>query len=114
MAFEGGGNKLNITINNVSLSDYRNQFNDTNLVHLVAIEYTIENTGNGEVGFNLEYDASFYDIDGYACEVYPGGDSVYNLAKGKKAVGLAHIAVNNETPFLEMELGGVTYKWNLE
>ena len=112
--FKQGSNLLAITIDSVYLSDYRNKFSDTPLVYLAAVEYTVENIGTSSVGVNLEYDANFYDIDGYKCEGYPGGDGVYNLDAGKKAKGLAHIAVNNETKYLQMEMGGVTYKWTLE
>ena len=112
--FKQGSNLLAITIDSVYLSSYRNKYSDTPLVYLVAIEYTVENIGNGSVGIDLEYDANFYDADGYKCEDYVGGDSVYNLDNGKKAKGLAHIALNNETKYLQMEMGGITYKWNLE
>ena len=112
--FKQGSNLLAITIDNVYLSNYRNRYSDIPLVYLVAIEYTVENIGVSSIGVNLEYDANFYDIDGYKCEDYLGGDGVYNLDVGKKAKGLAHIAVNNETKYLQMEMGGVTYKWILE
>lgn len=112
--FKQGSNLLAITIDNVYLSNYRNRYSDIPLVYLVAIEYTVENIGVSSVGVNLEYDANFYDIDGYKCEDYVGGDGVYNLDNGKKAKGLAHIALNNEAKYLQMEMGGITYKWTLE
>ena len=31
--------------------------------------------------------------------------------KGMKTNGKAYVGINNDTPYLEMYLGGVTYKW---
>ena len=112
--FKQGNNLLAITIDNVYLSNYRNKYSDTPLVYLVAVEYTVENIESGSISINLEYEANFYDADGYKCEDYVGGDGVYNLDNGKKGKGLAHIALNNETKYLQMEMGGITYKWTLE
>ena len=101
-----------LTINNVYKTDERNQFEDP-INQVVIIEYTVENISipNDDFYVNLEYDGEFYNSDGYKVGAYPGGDAVYDLAEGMKANGTAYIGINNDTPYLEMHLGGVTYKW---
>ena len=101
-----------LTINNVYKTDERNQFEDP-INQVVIIEYTVENISipNNDFYCNLEFDAEFYNSDGYKVGAYPGGDAVYDLAEGMKANGTAYIGINNDTPYLEMHLGGVTYKW---
>lgn len=101
-----------LTINNVYKTDERNQFEDP-INQVVIIEYTVENISipNDDFYVNLEYDGEFYSSDGYKVGPYPGGESVYDLAEGMKANGTAYIGINNDTPYLEMHLGGVTYKW---
>ena len=101
-----------LTINNVYKTDERNQFEDP-INQVVIIEYTVENISipNDDFYVNLEYDGEFYSSDGYKVGPYPGGESVYDLAEGMKANGKAYVGINNDTPSLEMHLGGVTYKW---
>ena len=101
-----------LTINNVYKTDERNMFEDP-INQVVVIEYTVENISipNNDFYCNLEFDAEFYNSDGYKVGAYPGGDAVYNLAEGMKANGTAYIGINNDTPYLEMHFGGVTYKW---
>ena len=101
-----------LTINNVYKTDERNQFEDP-INQVVIIEYTVENISipNDDFYVDLEYDGEFYSSDGYKVGPYPGGESVYDLAEGMKANGTAYIGINNDTPYLEMHLGGVTYKW---
>lgn len=101
-----------LTINNVYKTDERNMFEDP-INQVVVIEYTVENISipNNNFYCNLEFDAEFYNSDGYKVGAYPGGDAVYDLAEGMKANGTAYIGINNDTPYLEMHLGGVTYKW---
>ena len=103
----------NLTIDDVYITDDRNRFEDP-INQVVIIEYTVENVSIPDDDFyvNLELDAEFYNSDGFKCESYPGGDSVFDLAKGMKAKGTAYIGINNDTPYLEMHFGGVTYKWN--
>ena len=101
-----------LTINNVYKTDERNMFEDP-INQVVVIEYTVENISipNDDFYCDLEFDAEFYNSDGYKVGAYPGGDAVYNLAEGMKANGTAYIGINNDTPYLEMHFGGVTYKW---
>ena len=101
-----------LTINNVYKTDERNQF-EAPINQVVIIEYTVENISipNDDFYVNLEYDGEFYSSDGYKVGPYPGGESVYDLAEGMKANGKAYVGINNDTPYLEMHLGGVTYKW---
>lgn len=101
-----------LTINNVYRTDDRNQFEDP-INQVVVVEYTVENISipSNDFYLCLEYDGEFYNSDGFKCSAYPGGDSVYDLAEGMKANGTAYIGINNDTPYLEMHFGGVTYKW---
>lgn len=103
-----------LTINNVYKTDDRNQFEDP-INQVVIIEYTVENISipSDDFYLSLEHEAEFYNSDGYKVSSYPGGDSVYDLAEGMKANGTAYIGINNDTPYLEMHFGGLTYKWNL-
>ena len=102
-----------LTINNVYKTDERNRFEDP-INQVVVIEYTVENISIPSDDFYLclGYDGEFYNSDGYKCSPYPGGDSVSDLAEGMKANGKTCIGINNDTPYLEMHFGGVTYKWN--
>ena len=101
-----------LTINNVYKTDERNMFEDP-INQVVVIEYTVENISipNNDFYCNLGFDAEFYNSDGYKCSPYPGGESVSDLTEGMKANGTAYIGINNDTPYLEMHFGGVTYKW---
>ena len=101
-----------LTINNVYKTDERNRFEDP-INQVVVIEYTVENISIPSDDFYLclGYDGEFYNSDGYKCSPYPGGDSVSDLAEGMKANGKTCIGINNDTPYLEMHCGGVTYKW---
>lgn len=101
-----------LTINNVYKTDERNMFEDP-INQVVVIEYTVENISipNDDFYCALEFEGEFYNSDGYKVSSYPGGDSVYDLAEGMKANGTAYIGIDNDTPYLEMHFGGVTYKW---
>lgn len=111
--YSGEVGSWNLTINNVYKTDERNMFEDP-INQVVVIEYTVENISipGDDFYLCLEYDAEFYNSDGYKVDAYPGGDSVYNLAEGMKANGKAYIGIDNDTPYLEMHFGGLTYKWN--
>lgn len=65
--------------------------------------------------FFLDNQAEFYDAEGYQCSSYPntGGKATYNIVKGKKATGKEFYGVNGEK-YLEMDLGGTIYKWQLQ
>lgn len=104
-----------LIIDQVYLSDYRDQPGDTSIKNLIAIEYIVENKSNEQLSFNLENVANYYDSDGFKCSVYPGGECIYNLAPGKKEKGLAHIAITeSEKPYLETKIAKTSYKWDLE
>lgn len=102
-----------LTINNVYKTDERNRYQDP-INQVVIIEYTVENISipSDDFYLSLEHEAEFYNSDGYKVGSYPGGDSVYDLAEGMKANGKAYIGIDNDTPYLEMHFGGLTYKWN--
>ncbi len=110
--YSGVVGEWTLTINNVYKTDERNQFEDP-INQVVIIEYTVENISipSDDFYLSLEHEGEFYNSDGYKVCSYPGGDSVYDLAEGMKANGTAYIGINNDTPYLEMHFGGMTYKW---
>lgn len=111
--YSGTVGEWTLTINNVYKTDERNRYQDP-INQVVIIEYTVENISipSDDFYLSLEHEGEFYNSDGYKVGSYPGGDSVYNLAEGMKANGKAYVGINNDTPYLEMHFGGMTYKWN--
>ena len=111
--YSGVVGTFTLTINNVYKTDERNMFEDP-INQVVVIEYTVENISipNDDFYCALDIEGEFYNSDGYKVSAYPGGrESVSDLAKGMKANGKAYIGINNDTPYLEMHYGGMTYKW---
>ena len=111
--YSGVVGTFTLTINNVYKTDERNMFEDP-INQVVVIEYTVENISipNDDFYCALDIEGAFYNSDGYKVGAYPGGrESVSDLAKGMKANGKAYIGINNDTPYLEMHYGGMTYKW---
>lgn len=110
--YSGVVGEWTLTINNVYKTDERNPFTDP-VNQVVIIEYTVENKSipSDDFYLSLEHEGEFYSSDGFKCSPYPGGDNVYNLAEGMRANGKAYIGINNDTPYLEMHFGGMTYKW---
>ena len=72
------------------------------------------NISMDELDFFINNQAEFYDADGYKCTQYPNstGAGTYDIAMGKKASGKAFYGVNG-SKYLEMDLGGTIYKWQL-
>ena len=103
-----------LTIDKVTTTSERNQFADEKFDYVIEVDYTVENISMDELDFFLDNQAEFYDAEGYKCSSYPNsrGAGTYNIAKGKKASGKEFYGVNGDK-YLEMDLGGTIYKWQL-
>ena len=106
---------FNLTIDNVYITEERNQFADP-VKFVVVIEYTVENVDIDDLDLFLDNRANFYDSNGYKCGTYPNVNDkgTYDIDKGMKAKGQISIGIkDSDTPYLEMKLSGIDYKWNL-
>lgn len=111
----GSEGEFALTINSVSLTSERNQFSDP-VTNVVEINYTVENISMEELDFFMTNQAKFYDANGTKCSDYPNssGPGTYDIGKGRNATGKEFIGISStDVPYLEMELGGTTYKWSL-
>ena len=68
-----GDGEFIFKVNNVYLTDDRNQFEDDPVNFVVIIEYSVTNINiaTEDFYFNLGYDAKFYDANGSECDTYP-------------------------------------------
>lgn len=110
----GSKGQFALTIDSVTTTSQRNKFADEKFDYVFEVSYTVENISMDELDFFLDNQAEFYDADGYQCSSYPntGGKATYDIAKGKKATGKEFYGVNG-SKYLEMDLGGTIYKWQL-
>lgn len=110
----GSKGQFALTIDSVDTTAERNQFADEKFDHVFEIKYTVENISMDELDFFINNQAEFYDAEGYKCSTYPNstGAGTYDIAMGKKASGKAFYGVNG-SKYLEMDLGGTIYKWQL-
>ena len=106
-------------VNNVYLTEDRNQFADDPVNYVVIIEYSVTNINiaTEDFYFNLGYDAKFYDANGSECDTYPvtvvDTFGVYDISPDRNSSSAAAIGITCDKPYLEMELGDVLYKFNL-
>lgn len=110
----GSKGQFALTIDSVETTSQRNRFADEKFDHVFEVSYTVENISMDELDFFLSSQAEFYNAEGYQCSSYPntGSKSTYDIAEGKKATGKEFYGVNGEK-YLEMDLGGTVYKWQL-
>ena len=106
-------------VNNVYLTDDRNQFADNPVNYVVIIEYSVTNTNiaTEDFYFNLGYDAKFYDANGFECGTYPttvvDTFSVHDISPNRSSSSAAAIGITCDKPYLEMEIANILYKFNL-
>ena len=106
-------------VNNVYLTDDRNQFADDPVNYVVIIEYSVTNTNiaTEDFYFNLGYDAKFYDANGFECGTYPvtvvDTFSVHDISPNRSSSSAAAIGITCDKPYLEMEIANILYKFNL-
>ena len=118
LVFTNGYGDFIFKVNNVYLTDDRNQFEDP-VNYVVIIEYTVTNTNiaTEDFYFNLGYDAKFYDANGYECDTYPATVvdtfGIHDISPNRNSSSAAAIGITCDKPYLEMEFGGVLYKFNL-
>ena len=105
-------------VNNVYLTDDRNQFEDP-VNYVVIIEYTVTNTNiaTEDFYFDLGYDAKFYDANGSECDTYPATVvdtfGIHDISPNRNSSSATAIGITCDKPYLEMELGDVLYKFSL-
>lgn len=102
---ENGVKSMAITIDNVKLTDERNQFSEKEAEKVVVIEYTYENIADEENLYVFDSNFKVYDASGNVLETYPAGAEKYPqaISKGKKCTANMSFALNNESNNLELE-----------
>lgn len=102
---KNGVKSMAITIDNVKLTDERNQFSEKEAEKVVVIEYTYENIADKENLYVFDSNFKVYDASGNVLETYPAGAEKYPqaISKGKKCTANMSFALNNESNNLEIE-----------
>ena len=102
---ENGVKSMAITIDNVKLTDERNQFSEKKAEKVVVIEYTYENIAGEENLYVFDSNFKVYDASGNVLETYPAGAEKHPqaISKGKKCTANMSFALNNESNNLELE-----------
>lgn len=102
---ENGVKSMAITIDNVKLTDERNQFSEKEAEKVVVIEYTYENIAGEENLYVFDSNFKVYDASGNVLETYPAGAEKYPqaISNGKKCTANMSFALNNESNNLELE-----------
>lgn len=102
---KNGVKSMAITIDNVKLTDERNQFSEKKAEKVVVIEYTYENIAGEENLYVFDSNFKVYDASGNVLETYPAGSEKHPqaISKGKKCTANMSFALNNESNNLELE-----------
>ena len=114
-----GDGEFIFKVNNVYLTDDRNQFADDPVNYVVIIEYSVTNINIPAESFyfDLGYDAKFYDVNGSECDTYPATVvdtfGIYDISPNRNSSSASAIGITCDKSYLEMELGDVLYKFNL-
>ncbi|HFE9686811.1 TPA: DUF4352 domain-containing protein [Clostridium perfringens] len=100
-----GVKSMAVTIDNVKLTEERNQFSEKEAEKVVVIEYTYENIACEENLYVFDSNFKVYDASGNVLETYPAGAEKYPqaISKGKKCTANMSFALNNESNNLELE-----------
>jgi len=80
------------TLKDVTTTDERNEFADTDPEHVIAIEYELENLGDDDLPYGMEL--TVYDAEGNKMETYPLDSDMGSLAPGKKVQGIEYHGVD--------------------
>ena len=119
LPFTSSDGEFIFKVNNVYLTDDRNQFADDPVNYVVIIEYSVTNINIPAESFyfDLGYDAKFYDVNGSECDTYPATVvdtfGIYDISPNRNSSSAVAIGITCDKPYLEMELGDVLYKFNL-
>ena len=114
-----GDGEFIFKVNNVYLTDDRNQFANDPVNYVVIIEYSVTNTNiaTEDFYFDLGYDAKFYDANGFECDTYPttvvDTFSVHDISPNRSSSSAEAIGITCDKPYLEMEIANILYKFNL-
>ena len=118
LVFTNGYGEFIFKVNNVYLTEDRNQFADP-VNYVVIIEYTVTNTNiaTEDFYFNLGYDAKFYDANGFECDTYPATVvdtfGIHDISPNRNSSSATAIGITCDKPYLEMEIANILYKFNL-
>lgn len=82
---------VKFTLKNVTTTDERNEFAETDPAMVVKIEYEIENTTDEEIP--IGGDLEVYDGTGNKMESYPLDNTMGSLQPGKKIQGVEHFGI---------------------
>ncbi|SDJ86778.1 hypothetical protein [Alkalibacterium thalassium] len=91
---------ITMTITNAEFTDERNQFEEDEPEHVIAIYYTLENDTDDDYGYGMDFDVY---VDGSQADTYPNDNSMGSVSSGRSTDGVAHYAVNGETIEVEWE-----------
>ena len=106
-------------VDNVYLTEDRNQFANDPVNYVVIIEYSVTNRdiATEDFYFNLGYDAKFYDANGSECDTYPATlvdtFGIHDISPNRNSSSATAIGITCDKPYLEMEIANILYKFNL-
>lgn len=109
---------VKITLKNVTTTDERNQFADTDPAQVVKLEYEVENNSDDEITVGM--DLEVYDGDGNKGESYPLDNTLDTLATGKKIQAVGHFGVEEGpieihfSPFLSFDSEAAVFEAEIE
>ena len=83
---------VKFTLKNVTTTDERNEFADSDPNAVIKIEYELENISDDDVPYGTEI--TVYDAEGNKMESYPLDNDMGSLAPGKKIQGAEHHGVD--------------------
>mgnify|MGYP001484218023 FL=1 len=83
---------VKFTLKDVTTTDERNEFADSDPNAVIKIEYELENISDDDVPYGTEI--TVYDADGNKMESYPLDNDMGSLAPGKKIQGAEHHGVD--------------------
>lgn len=84
---------VKVTINKVSLTDERNEIEETQPNKVVKIEYEMENGTDEEIPVGGDFQV--YDSTGNQVESYPLDNTIGSLQPGKKIQGTDHYGIED-------------------
>ncbi len=95
-----------ITINEISFTDERNQFEENDPENVIRIDYTVKNNSDEDVSYSGS-DFKVY-VDGKETSVYPNDNSMGALSPGRSLDGVAYHTVEGDGE-IEIEWSPLSY-----
>lgn len=87
-----------ITINNISYTDERNEFDEYQPEKVLKIDLTVQNSTNEELFFDV-FEFELYDAEGTKMEFVSLDNMTETLQPGKNASGSAYIGASGKGPY---------------